>query len=266
MAISRFYNCYRGIIIMSSVIASHIPADITVQKLYVFFSFCGDIHSINPQDTKDDKFKTYQVVFTSPKALSTALLLNEAQLEGVSITVVEDSSESVGGAKSEKYTDETKTGDSSYDDISQEEKPKYAIMAQMLASGYTVGDQVIDKLLKVDKEHGYSAKFKSFLTDLDEKYIHTGEPDSAASRAQNTLNSLSSQVTQSTYSARLAHYFDRASQLPYGVKVHEFYKNLAKDVQEIHTEAKRLNELKKQDQLEDNVASANAAGAINTAN
>lgn len=251
---------------MSSVIASHIPSDIPVQKLYSFFSFCGDVQSINPQDSKNEKFKSYQVVFKSPKALSTALLLNDAELEGEPITVEEDSS-STSDTKSEDYTtNETTTGDSSYDDISQEEKPKYAIMAQLLASGYTVSDQVIDKLLQVDKQHGYSAKFKSFLTNLDEKYIHLSQPESAANRAQNTLSSLGSQVANSTYSDKLAHYFDRASQLPYGAKVHEFYKNLAKDVQEIHNEARRLTELKKQEQLEGNVATANAAGAINTAN
>lgn len=280
---------------MSTVIVSKVPQTISNEKLYEFFSFCGKVKSINLIE-ETDKFGKYEVQFELEKALNTALLLNEAELDSVPILVeksdtppdyaaVGSQNASYGGdnkiqssdlaSGDKKDTDaSTITGDSEYDDISQEEKPKYAIMAQLLASGYTLSDNLIQKGIDVDKEKGYSTKFKSFLTSLDENYIHSSKPDSAAgkgiSKAQSTLGDLAKSFNDSGYHKKWNQYLEKASSHPYGVKVHDFYKNLAKDAKEVHLEAKRLSELKKEREAEKNVESAastaNAGAAINTVN
>ncbi|CAH2355157.1 putative protein Vip1p [[Candida] railenensis] len=239
---------------MSSIIASHIPKTVPLAKLKEFFSFCGKIQTINPIDSKEEKFQSVEVIFESEKALQTALLLNEAELEGVSIKVEAASkgglpSYSSATSDNKIQSEVTSTGDEEYDDVSQEEKPKYAIMAQLLSSGYVVSDQLIDRAIQTDSQKGYSTKFMSFLDKLDNKFVHSKVPDSTANKtvesAQNTLSGWTNAFNKSSYKNTLDHYYESAASHPYGKKVASFYKTLAKDAQSVHEEARRLAELKK---------------------
>lgn len=280
---------------MSTIIVSKVPQTVSDQKLNEFFSFCGTVKSINLIE-KTDKIGKYEVQFELEKALNTALLLNEAELDGVPIQVEKSDTPpdyAAVGDKKPSYSGDNKiqsstpatgdnknaetstiTGDNEYDDISQEEKPKYAIMAQLLASGYNISDNLIQKSIDVDQEKGYSAKFKSFLTSLDKNYIHSDEPDSTAgkgiSKAQSTFDGLAKSFNDSEYQKKWYQYYVKASSNPYGAKVHDFYKNLAKDAKEVHLEAKRLVELKKERETEKKVersaSTASAGAAINTVN
>lgn len=256
---------------MSTVTVSQVPTTITHEKLLQFFGFCGSIRSIN-EVSKSDKTASYEITFESPKAVSTALLLNDAELEGVPIVVTELSNPPAYSGPSETVSDNkiqrddaTITGDDNYDDISQEEKPKSAIFAQLLAQGYNISDQLIAKSIKFDNEKGYSTKFKDFLTGLDTKYIHSQQPGSTANKNLNKVNdswsSLTSSFQKSKYQQKLSHYFEKAQQSPYGVKIHEFYKTLAKDVTDVHNEAVRLNKLKKERSAEATPAPI-ATGAV----
>ena len=104
-------------------------------------------------------------MFASPKAVSTALL-SDAELENTFIKVEEVpeitegetglAPEQGGAAAAAAATTTTTTekdikeepvltGDKTYDEVDQEEKPKYAIFAQLLADGYVISDQVIAK-------------------------------------------------------------------------------------------------------------------------
>ncbi|CCE79838.1 Piso0_002929 [Millerozyma farinosa CBS 7064] len=242
----------------TTIIASNIPQTVTEDKVADFFSFCGKIKSIKQIDSTE-KVKKYEVQFESEKAISTATLLNDAELDGGVIKVQQvesppaytegtsDASKAAAG-DNKVQEDTTKTGDATYDDISQEEKPKYAIMAQLLASGYHVSDSLIDKAIKVDNEKGISTKFKEFLGDLDKKYVHLNEPDSTANKgiakAQSKWSDLTTSFNKSSYSQKLSSYFEKASNSPYGAKIHDFYSHLAKDVKDVHNEARRLAALK----------------------
>lgn len=266
---------------MTTINVSHIPTTITTEKLQQFFGFCGTIKSINLID-KEEKFQKYEIIFDSPKAIETALLLNDAELDGVPIVVEEVPASSAPPSYADlpdtkevsdhkvQEGDATYTGDEHYDDITQEEKPKSVILAQLLAQGYQLSDTLIEKSIKFDQDKGVTTKFKSFIENLDSKYLHTQQPNSTANKninlISNKFNSLTSSFQKSAYQQKLNHYYDRAAKHPYGVKIHDFYKTLAKDANEVHLEAKRLNELKKEKSLESSQATANAAAAINTAN
>lgn len=54
--------------------------------------------------------------------------------------------------------------------VHQEDKPKTAIVCELLAHGYLLGDEVTKRALDFDKKHGYSGKFASFLADLDKNW------------------------------------------------------------------------------------------------
>lgn len=240
--------------IMSSVTVSHVANSVTPEKVEQFFAFCGHIDSVKALGADGDGFSKYQVCFSLEKALSTALLLNDAELDNVEIVVKEDTLPPYSETKEVSDTDKkiqldaVATGDETYDDIAQEEKPKLAVLAQILASGYQVSDQVIDKAVEIDKRNGFSAKFTNFLNNLDLKFFHSEDPNSEVNKAQKELNNLSASVQQLKYLQALQNYFEKASSSPYGVKVHDFYKQVSKEVRDVHEEAKRLNALKAQSQ------------------
>lgn len=252
---------------MSSVTVSHVSTGVSPAQLKEFFAFCGVIRLVDALGKDESGYNKFQVNFELEKALSTAMLLNDAELDLVAISVKEENPPSYAGLSEKKEvagdnkiqtlepqdkTDAaTITGDSEYDDILQEEKPKLAILAQLLALGYSLSDDLISRAVRFDNEKGYTSKFKSFLTDLDQKYVGSQEPGTHANRGINKaleqLNSLHQSFKGLSYHQKLQHYFEKAQASPYGARVAEFYKLLSKEVQDVHREATRLYELKKTD-------------------
>ena len=254
---------------MIGIIASNISNDVGEKDVEKFFSFCGTITHFELIE-KGDKTKKYKIYFRQEKALSTALLLNDAELKATPVKV-----ETLGQGPELEKPEEQETQEKTDhkvqdDDVSQEEKPKYAIMAQLLASGYTLSDKLIQRSIDFDKKHGVSGNFKTFLTRLDQKYIHSQDADSPAakglSKAQSTWKEWYEKFQKSPYFARLSYYFDMAANNPYGVKIHDFYRNLVTEVDDVHKEAQRLVEMRRKKEIEDHISNANAAAAVNSVN
>lgn len=279
---------------MSSVIASKVPASVSVAKVEEFFSFCGKIKSVKQIDQQHDG-NSFKIDFVSPKAIGTAVLLDDAELNGVQITVtilngaatrgtgVPESP--VVGTFTGNFKDEppvynnldappctpitstptdgsafatpsgdhkiqydsntiTHTGDATYDQVTQEEKPKYAIMAQLLSKGYVLSDTVIEKSINADKQGGYSSHILSFLDKFDKKYIGTQDENSFANKVK--AQSVGS-WNKSGYGDILKQYVDRAASTPYGAKVQGLVESVSKEAFGIHQEAVRLRQLHKPD-------------------
>ncbi|ODV97831.1 hypothetical protein PACTADRAFT_30651, partial [Pachysolen tannophilus NRRL Y-2460] len=219
----------------STIIASNIPLEITEAKLQEFFSFCGKIKSISVID-KQDNSKSAKVEFENAAAVSTALLLNGAELGSNAIVVVEDgASKAVTGSSAIPTVDDMA-------DVSQEDKPKSAIIAQYLSQGYVLSDQLVEKAVAFDKEHGYSTKFKDFLGNLDEKFHIQDKNNQIVSDANERFH-LEENLNKGKSS--LESYFDRFKQDKYGSRIHKFYTDIVKDTKDVHEEARRLAELKK---------------------
>lgn len=101
-----------------------------------------------------------------------------------------------------------------------------------------ISDNVIERALALDKQHGVSARFTNALTNFDKKYQATDKAKNVdekynvtqtATNAWNTLNS----------------YFDQALNTPTGQKLRNFYTSGEKQVLDVHNEARHLAELKK---------------------
>lgn len=257
----------------SSVIASNIPSSVPVDKVHHFFSFCGSVDSVTPK-TEGEKVSSYTVKFADPKAVSSALLLNGAELEGspIQITTVEGSASIAGtaaggvaagisqlktavvsGITPESSTAaavanqpiiDTKssapsTAAAAHTDIAQEEKPKSTIFAEYLAHGYVLGDNILQKAVEVDQKHGFSSSFKKFVSDLDSKY-HVQQKADEANKKYGIDEKLE------TGKRSLDSYFNKAQQTETGSKIHSFYTDMVTNAKQIHEEAKRLAQLKKQ--------------------
>ncbi|KAF4122736.1 RNA recognition motif [Geosmithia morbida] len=196
-----------------------------------FFSFCGKISDLSI--TAEGETKSANVTFEKETAAKTALLLNNTQLGTNHISV-----SSASGSPGEDTV--VTNADRDTDEITQEEKPRARILAEYLAHGYVVGDAAIQRALELDHQHGVSKRFLSTLQSFDSKYH-------ASDRARATDQSYGISQRANSLLSGLSSYFEKASSTPTGKKIVQFYSDSQKQVQEVHAEAKRLAELKKQE-------------------
>ncbi|KAL6893081.1 hypothetical protein HDV57DRAFT_483812 [Trichoderma longibrachiatum] len=216
----------------ATVYVKNIAASTGDAEIKDFFSFCGKINDIKV--TTEGETKNAEVIFEKETAMKTALLLNNTQLGPNHITV-----SSATGDSEDDGSHFAQSGDNT-DEITQEMKPRTRILAEYLAHGYVVGDAAIQRAIELDQKHGVSTRFLSTIQDLDKKYQATDRAKTAdqsygiTQRAGNFFSSLSS-------------YFEKASNTPTGKKIAQFYLDGQRQVQDIHSEARRLADMKKEE-------------------
>lgn len=198
-----------------------------------FFSFCGKVTDIHVTNNAENKSAT--VTFEKETAQKTALLLNNTQLGTSTITVTNpsgsnDDLSAAGAAQSD---------DRDADELTQEMKPRARILAEYLAHGYVIGDAAIERAIELDSQHQVTNKFVNTLQNLDQKYH-------ATDRAKATDQSYGISAKGKNFLTGLNSYFEKATNTPTGKKLVNFYTASSKQVQDIHTEALRLAELKKE--------------------
>merc|ERR1711939_647089 len=217
----------------STVNVKNISSATSEKEIKDFFSFCGKISSI--EVTKSGESQNATVTFEKETAAKTALLLDNTQLGATQVQV-----SSATGSNDDDGSHFTQNTERDSDEITQEEKPRARIAAEYIAHGYVLGDQAIQKAIDLDTKHGVSNRFLSTLTNLDQKYHATDKAKSVdksygvTQKANNLLTGLTS-------------YFEKAAGTPTGQKLVNFYTQSSKQVQDIHAEARRLTDLKKQD-------------------
>ena len=167
--------------------------------------------------------------------MKTALLLNNTQLGPNHISVTNPSGTDDDGSHYGKSNTERDS-----DDITQEEKPRARILAEYLAHGYVVGDATIQRAIELDAKHGVSARFRNTIQNLDAKYH-------ATDRAKATDESYGITQRANSLLTGLGSYFEKASNTPTGMKMIKFYEDGSRQVQEVHSEARRLADLKTQE-------------------
>ncbi|ERS97128.1 uncharacterized protein SPSK_02668 [Sporothrix schenckii 1099-18] len=203
----------------------------TDKEIKDFFSFCGKITDI--QVSPDGESKSATVTFEKDTAAKTALLLNNTQLGTNHITVT-------GGSHADDEAGHAEPQQRDSDELTQEEKPRARIFAEYLAHGYVIGDAALQRAIELDHKHGVSSRFATTLSNLDSKYHATDRAKSAdqsygiSHRANGLLTGLSS-------------YFEKASNTPTGRRIVDFYTQGQRQVQDIHAEARRLADIKKEE-------------------
>jgi len=230
----------------NTVYVKNISTSTSEKEIKEFFSFCGKISKI--EVTPSGETQNATVTFEKETAAKTALLLDNTQLGKSQV--------SVSGAEGAKEVEEHSTTKDT-DEITQEEKPRSRIIAEYLAHGYVIGDQAAQRALDLDKKHGVSTRFLQTLKNLDTKYKATEKAQAAdqtygiTARAQGVLNTLAS-------------YYDKASHTPTGQKLVNFYTQTQHQVEDIHKEALRLAQLKKETEPATSNVSAHEAATTQT--
>lgn len=214
----------------NTVHVTNISGETDDKEIKDFFSFCGKITDIKVTPT--EKTKEATVVFEKETAAKTAQLLNNTKLGPNQISVTHEGSGEDSGP--------TTNADRDSDEITQEEKPRSRIFAEYLAHGYVVGDAALQRAIELDSKHGVSTRFVSTLQGLDTKYH-------ATDRAKTADQSYGITQRAGTLWGGLNSYFEKATNTPTGKKLVGFYTEGSRQVQDIHTEARRLAELKKEE-------------------
>lgn len=217
----------------NTVYVKNISSSTAEKEVKDFFSFCGKIASIDIKPAGDTQDAT--VTFEKETAAKTALLLDNTQLGSTHVQVA-----SATGSNEDDGSHFTTQAERDSDEITQEEKPRSRIIAEYLAHGYVIGDQATQRAIELDQKHGISTRFLNTLQSMDQKYHAT---DKARSVDQ------SYGVTQRANSlfSGLTSYYEKAAGTPTGQKLVNFYTQTSRQVQDIHNEARRLADLKKQE-------------------
>lgn len=213
---------------------SHETSDKEVRD---FFSFCGKISSLSVTPTSEaaDSTKSATVTFEKETAAKTALLLDSTQLGPSQVQV--SSAASLGDLASSAAHAVVGDKDAHDDDISQEDKPRSRIVAEYLAHGYVLSDSALERALALDKKHGVSSRFTTFITQIDDRFKATDK-----ARGIDHSYGITDRAAQGWRG--LNSYFEKALGTPTGQKVAAFYTKGNQQVVDIHTEARRLADLK----------------------
>ncbi len=136
--------------------------------------FCGKISKVE----FNKKTHTATIHFEKASAAKTALMLNGGTLDGAHLTITSDQ---IPEGKEEGHHDEH---------FDQSDKPRagsecfihirrtygghstrswHQVAAEYLAKGYTLSDQILQRAIELDKQHGISNKFLSYIQSLDTK-------------------------------------------------------------------------------------------------
>jgi RNA recognition motif-containing protein len=220
-----------------NVNVSNLSPSTTQKSLEDFFSFCGKISSID----FNNESKSAIIHFEKPSAVKTALMLDGGSLDDAHISVSSSVDHPEESNASEPHVEGAH--------VDQADKPRAAIVAEYLAKGYVLSDQVLQKAIDLDQKQGISARFMAWWHSFDHA---VGAKVAPAGTEQPTLSStVTGHVNtglgkareidqQRGISNKATEYYQVALGSSFGQKVREFYTTTSKQVVDIHEEAKRI--------------------------
>lgn len=177
---------------------------------------------------EDEKHQTALIYFERESAAKTAVLLSNALIDDSHIAVAP------------YFEASASTADKEDEETTQEGKPKTRVIAELLAHGYMIQDQVVAKGLEYDKKYAVQSRFTSYLSglqtrakQLDDKYRIWGkamdldQKYKIQEKAQGAFN-----VAQAKAQEALS--------TPTGQKVQGLANQTIAQVTAVHHEAKRI--------------------------
>lgn len=128
--------------------------------------------------------------------------------------------------------------------FAQHEKPMRRILAEYLAHGYRIADQIIERGMEYDEKEGFTTAFKEGLADFDKKFAKWDQKHHANDKVRelDEKHHLTRRATDTWNGAQS--YFEKALESKTGQKLRKFYEENAKEIKDVHEEARRLASLK----------------------
>ncbi|KAI9839801.1 MAG: hypothetical protein M1837_002000 [Sclerophora amabilis] len=228
----------------TTIHVANVSAQTSEKELREFFSFCGKISSLSvtPASEKTDSPQSATVTFEKEGAARTALLFDNTQLGSSNVKVTSAHNlDDIAPGSSGAADDSTTSKDLDHGDIAQEDKPRSRIIAEYLAQGYAMSDTAIERAIDLDSKHGFSNRFTAALASFDGRF-------KASERARSVDSSYGVTDKANAGWRGVNSYFEKALGTPTGQRVRSFYTTGEKQVRDIHLEARRLADLRKNEQ------------------
>jgi len=208
------------------VIVSGIAPSTTEAQLHDFFTFCGQISSI--QREKD----TATIAFEKSSAAKTALMLDGGNLDGSSLTVKSDV----------VHQDDHKPPLPNEHHIEQSDKPRAGIAAEYLARGYSLSDHILTRAIDIDNTQGISKRFLNYFQHLDKSVGHhaIGPGRTISGHFQASMDAATQHAREMDAQGNYSKYYSDAMKSPLGQRVRNFYTTTSKQILDIHEEARRI--------------------------
>lgn len=209
----------------SYVIVKNISPESSEKTVREFFVFCGSISEFELTMDEDNQYQVALIRFERESAAVTATLLSNALIDDCHIV-----------ATHYFKADEIKESSSDSEESKQESKPKSRIVAEILANGYLLQDQVVAKGLEYDSKYhvsillgGYISALTLNMKQMDEKYRIWDKAVGIDHRFK-----LQEKVQTAAQTA------NAALQSPTGQKVHDFASQAFAQIAAVHYEAKKI--------------------------
>ncbi|OAC97715.1 hypothetical protein MUCCIDRAFT_132140, partial [Mucor lusitanicus CBS 277.49] len=229
------------------VIVKNISAQSSEKTVKEFFLFCGKISEFELTMDDDEIHQVALIHFERESAAKTATLLSNALIDDCHIVATpyfESTAGSTSSTTAATAAEDKEVAENEANTTAQEAKAKSRIVAEMLANGYILQDQVVAKGLEYDSKYSLSSRLTSYFTTLtsnvkqiDEKYriwdkaVEIDNKFKIQEKVQNAA-----QTAQTTANAAL--------QSPTGQKVERIASQTFAQIAAVHFEAKKIQKEK----------------------
>ncbi|CAO3589041.1 unnamed protein product [Absidia cylindrospora] len=233
---------------------TNIGKDTTQASLRDFFAFCGKIKDFELAPA-DDQQKAL-ILFETEKAAKTAELLSNALVENNHIQVQPyfQKSTTTTDEKSSATTQQVNASDVSLikeeaehqraeggggtspgaaDEQQQDKKTVSNIMAELLSSGYILGDQVLAKGIDFDHRYGVREKVQHYFDQIRQNLQQWNEQYRVTDKANQMEQKMGLQQKQKDAQ-------DWLQNNPTGQKVSGLISQFSQHITDLHSEARRL--------------------------
>ncbi|RIB11307.1 hypothetical protein C2G38_118890 [Gigaspora rosea] len=220
------------------VVVHNISGTASEKTVKDFFLFCGRIKEFElVKDESSDKQIAY-ITFERDTAAKTALMLTNAVIGDSQITVKCEDDD----APHEEYTQDG-------DGISQEDKPKAAIIAEIMAAGYQISDTIIQTGIDYDAKFGISARLTQYLKALQEQIQSLDNSYHVSETISNTSSQLANkygvQDKVNYVTSTVQDNANKALETAPAKTLLNFYSSTSKKAVDVHNEARRIADEKK---------------------
>ncbi|KAF8916941.1 hypothetical protein BGZ58_005188 [Dissophora ornata] len=131
------------------------------------------------------------------------------------------------------------------DHNSQENKPKATILAEILAAGYQLQDQIIEKGLEIDAKYGVVGKIQTYVDAAKAQAQALDEKFKVTEKATSIDNKYHVQDRVTAAVGQGIDYSNQALQTAPGQKVAGVTTQVKEQITAIHVEARRIADEKK---------------------
>lgn len=158
-----------------SVLVTNISPNANEKTVSDFFSFCGKISKLFLKKEEGKDTSSAVIQFETESAAKTALLLTNALIVDRPITVtstVNINQSSSDEATSEVHGTPVDTKNITHKDfggVPDEQRSKTSVVASLLAAGYVLTENALDKAKEYDEKTNFSAKAKETVDQLKVK-------------------------------------------------------------------------------------------------